>query len=366
MKRLLWTLLLAVLLLPCARAYNADLFETQLEAVGGTHITDSLTPGQRSYLDGISIAPESDITSSFTKVVRNALRDVEGVLQNTLRSLAKLLLVAILCGCVSAFSQESRQIVTMGGALAMAAVLFGDFRSVLHAVLDAIEQTGVLAAGMFPVMSAAMTLSGSAGAAAATQSLGMIAFDLVIRLIENLLVPAVCAYLAVCVVNAAVGGELLGGLGSLIRWAVTGILKLVLTLFIAFLTLGGTVSGSVDQLSLKAARFAVSGGVPVVGGIISDAAETMLSGAVLVKNAVGVLGMLCVAAICLVPFLQAGAAYLLFKAGSAVLAPVCGKELGEMLGSVGEGVGLLLGMLGTCCAILFFEMVLAITLVRVG
>ncbi len=69
-------------------------------------------------------------------------------------------------------------------------------------------------------------------------------------------------------------------------------------------------------------------------------------------------------AVCLVPFLKAGAAYLLFKAGAAVMSPVCGKELGSMLGGIGEGVGLLLGMLGTCCAILFFEMVLAITIVK--
>ncbi|MDE7035145.1 MAG: hypothetical protein K2O74_02705, partial [Eubacteriales bacterium] len=51
-------------------------------------------------------------------------------------------------------------------------------------------------------------------------------------------------------------------------------------------------------------------------------------------------------------------------AGEAVMSPVCGKELVSMLGGIGEGFGLLLGMLGTCCAILFFEMVLAITIVK--
>ncbi len=364
MKRFLCALLLLAALLCPAFAYDAELFGQQMTAIGGDTLTGSLTPAQRGYLAGSSAAPDANLIDSFINLLRSAWQDAAGALQDTFRSLLKILIVAILCGCANGFAHEHQQIITMGGALAVAAILFGDFRSVLHAVLTAIEQVGVLAAGMFPVMAAALTLTGAAGAAATTQSAGMFAFDLVIRMIENLLVPAVCAYLAVLTVNAAVGGDLLGSLGALIRWAVTGSLKLVLTLFITFLTLGGAVSGSVDQLSLKAARFAVSGSVPVVGGIISDAAETMLSGAVLVKNAVGVLGMLCVTAICLVPFLRAGASYLLFKAGAAVLSPVCGKELSAMLGGIGEGIGLLLGMLGTCCAILFFEMVLAITLVR--
>ncbi len=344
--------------------YDSALFEKQMSAVGGDSLTDSLTPEQRGYLSGVSAMPDASLWGSFRKLFRNAQADAGGALRDTLRSLMKIFVIAVLCGCVNGFAQDNRQVVTMGGALAVALVMFQDFRSVLHTVLAAIEQVGVLAAGMFPVMAAALTLTGAAGTAAATQAAGMFAFDLVIRLIENLLVPAVCAYFAVLTVNTAAGGDLLGSLGGLIRWAVTGSLKLVLTLFITFLTLGSSVSGSVDQFSLKAARFAVSGSVPVVGGIISDAAETMLSGAVLVKNAVGVLGMLCVAAVCIVPFLKAGAAYLMFKAGAAVMSPVCGKELGTMLGGIGEGIGLLLGMLGTCCAILFFEMVLAIMLVK--
>lgn len=369
MKRvicILFAVVIYAVVLPRALAYDEERFGQQMDAIGGGTLTESLTPAQRGYLGGISVTPETNLWESFLGLLRRAWQDAAGSLRGTLRSLTKLCVIAVLCGCANGFAQENRQMITMGGALAVAVVLFGDFQSALHAVLDAIEQVGVLAAGMFPVMAAALTLTGAAGTAAATQSAGMFAFDLVIRLIENLLVPAVCAYIAVLTVNAAVGGDLLGSLAALIRWAVTGTLKLVLTVFITFLTLGGAVSGSVDQLSLKAARFAVSGSVPVVGGIISDAAETMLSGAVLVKNAVGILGMLCVTAVCLVPFLQAGASYLLFKAGAAVLSPVCGRDLGSMLGGVGEGIGLLLGMLGTCCAILFFEMVLAVMLVKAG
>lgn len=130
-----------------------------------------------------------------------------------------------------------------------------------------------------------------------------------------MLVPAVCAYIAIITVNAALGNDILGGLATFIKWLTTGSLKLILTVFIAYLSISGAIGGSVDAVTLKAAKFAVSGSVPVVGGIISDATESMLAGMAAIKNTVGILGMLGVAAICIAPFLQVGINYLLFKAG---------------------------------------------------
>lgn len=117
-------------------------------------------------------------------------------------------------------------------------------------------------------------------------------------------------------------------------------------------------------MALKTAKFAVSGAVPVVGGVISDAAETVLSGASLLRGSVGVFGMLCVTAICLVPFLRAGASYLLYKAGAALLSPLCSSSLRALLESIGTGYGLLLGMLSACCMIFYLELVYVIAMVK--
>ena len=108
----------------------------------------------------------------------------------------------------------------------------------------------------------------------------------------------------------------------------------------------------------------MSGVVPVVGGVISDAAETMLSGAALLRGSVGVFGMLCVTAICLVPFLQAGASYLCYRAGAAILSPLCSGNLRRLLENIGAGFGLLLGMLGACCMILYLELVYVVAMVK--
>ena len=64
---------------------------------------------------------------------------------------------------------------------------------------------------------------------------------------------------------------------------------------------------------MKVAKAAISGVVPVVGGIISDASETVLAGAGMLKNTIGVFGTLAILAACAYPFLQLGVQYLLYK-----------------------------------------------------
>ena len=150
------------------------------------------------------------------------------------------------------------------------------------------------------------------------------------------------------------------GVGSL----TAGALKLMLTLFTAYLAVSGGVSGNVDRLALKTAKFAVSGAVPVVGGVMSDAAETVLSGASLLRGSVGVFGMVCVTAICLAPFVRAGACCLCFKLGAALLSPLCSDSLRRLLSGIGSGFALLLGMLGASCTILYLELVYAVAMVK--
>ena len=90
----------------------------------------------------------------------------------------------------------------------------------------------------------------------------------------------------------------------------------------------------------------------------------MLAGMSVIKNSIGIFGMLGVAAICIVPFLQVGINYLLFKAGTAVLSPLCSSPLEKLMAGLSDSLGLMLGMLGTCSAVIFFELVFSIAMVK--
>ncbi|MDY3618511.1 stage III sporulation protein AE [Agathobaculum sp.] len=363
MKKLFAACLLAALLLPCASAAGGQTADGQTNELLG-----ALPAEQRQYLDGVPSDVAGDLGASFGKLLDNLASDGQNALQSAVRSMVKVAVIVALTACARGFSAAAGggadAAVDMAGALGCGVVLLTDFSSVLAVCREALSQISVFSATLQPVLAAALSVGGCATTATVLQVATMLVFDLVIRLVTTLLVPAVCAYLAIIAVDAATSNGLLRGLADGVKSLTAGSLKLILTLFITYITVAGGVSGSVDRMALKTAKFAVSGAVPVVGGILSDATETMLTGAALLKNTVGVFGMLCVTAICLVPFLRAGACYLCYKAGAAVLSPLCSKSMEGLLGGIGTGFGLLLGMLSTCSVILYFELVYVVAMVK--
>lgn len=291
--------------------------------------------------------------------------NTKNFITSSIRSLSKMLIVIMLGGICAGFQKNSDlPVVTIATALAITSVLFSDLQGMLSLCTKTLEQTSIFSNTMLPVMAGAITLSGAPVTASATQSITMLALSLIIDFISSVLVPAICAYIAIITVNAALSHDLLDNLGQFIKWITMGSLKLILTVFIAYLSISGAISGSVDAVALKTAKFAVSGSVPVVGGIISDATESMLAGMVTIKNSLGIIGMLGVTAICIIPFLQVGINYLIFKAGTAAFSPICSPPIRKLMAGIGDSLGLMLGMLGTCSAVLFFELVFSILMVN--
>lgn len=359
-------ILAAVLLLPLALCLSAGAAEADAQRERDEAALRSAVAGEaQPYLadtDG------QDVADSFARLLRNAAPDAKSAWAKAAGSLGTAAGIMILTAAARGFSEAAggaaNDAVDMAGALGISAVLLRDFSGVLSLCRSALDGISVFSATLQPVLAAALSMGGSAVTATTLQVASMFAFDLVLRLIEGLLVPAVCVYLAVTVVDAAAGNGVLRGLAEGIGSLSAGALKLILTLFTAYLAVAGGVSGNVDRVALKTAKFAVSGAVPVVGGVMSDAAETVLSGAMLLRGSVGIFGMICVTAICLAPFVRAGACYLCFKAGAALLAPLCPDSLRRLLSGIGTGFGLLLGMLSAACTILYLELVYAVAMVK--
>ena len=190
----------------------------------------------------------------------------------------------------------------------------------------------------------------------------MLFSNLLLTVINGFLLPLTYGYIAACAACAAVGNEGLKRLAGVLKWVVTMVLTILLLTYVGYLTVSGVVAGTADAVAVKAARFTVSSMVPVVGGILSDAAETVLAGAGVLKNAVGVFGMLTILSICLVPFLQLGIHYLTYKLTGALAATVADGRVAGLIDQIGSAFGLVLGMTGASALLLLVSMVSAVSM----
>ena len=119
----------------------------------------------------------------------------------------------------------------------------------------------------------------------------------------------------------------------------------------------GVVSGSADAVRLKATKLTISGMVPVVGSILSDASESILVGAGIMKNTVGVYGLLVILALWIEPFLTIGLQYLLLKATVAICETFDTKDVSGVIKSFSTAMGLILAMTGTVCLMFLISVV---------
>lgn len=243
------------------------------------------------------------------------------------------------------------------GALWITAMAAGDLNALIGLGRETIVELSQLSKVVLPVMAAAEAASGGVTAASVRQVGAVFFSDVLLTVIERALLPMAYLYIGAAAAGAVLEGEVMERIGELLKkligWALGGLL----TLFTAYLTVSGALAGSADAQAVKLAQSALSAAVPVVGGILSDAAESVLAGAGLLRGMVGTLGTLAAAGLCLLPLLRLACQYALYQAASLVAAAVGPKKLVKLLSMLGDAFGLVLAMTAASAFLLLVSLI---------
>ena len=144
--------------------------------------------------------------------------------------------------------------------------------------------------------------------------------NVLLNVSNTIMIPIVSVYL-VCMIGGCVfEQELLRKVSELICWGCKTVLKGSVVLFVTYLTVTGMISGAGEDLAVRIAKTTISNGLPIVGKLVSDTASTLVAGATLLRNGVGVYGMLVIISILTIPLTSVGVRYFLFKIVSKIAA----------------------------------------------
>ena len=162
--------------------------------------------------------------------------------------------------------------------------------------------------------------------------------------IEKCLVPLM-TFSAVLSVAGNIGETTsISGFIKIVKSITKWLMAFVITLFTGINAIYGFSASSLDAVSAKTIKFAVGSLVPVVGGFLSDTLDTVTTSAGLIKNAVGVSGIVIMCGICVVPVIKLGVMQLLLKLCAAIAEPVTDKRISGMLWSISEAVTSVFGV----------------------
>lgn len=296
---------------------------------------------------------------------QRAVADLKSHLFSGVRSVAAMVVGIVLLGVVESLAPDGNtaRYVTVVGVLWITAVSAGDMSSLIGLGQETIAKVSELTKLLIPALAAATAAAGGVTAASVRQ-VGTVFFsDILVSLMERLLLPLLYLYIGTAAAGAVLEGSALESLGTLLKKGITWLLSGLMILFTTYLTISGTIAGTADAQAVKLAKTAVSTVVPVVGGILADAAETVLAGAGLLRGMIGVFGALAVLSLCLTPFLRLSVQYLLYQAAGIVAQTAGPKKLHKLLTMLADAFALVLGMTAACALLLIISLVSTLTVV---
>lgn len=328
-------------------------------------LTEGLSPEQRELMGEMEPLSSPEFPQAVTELISRAAGQSGGALREAVRTSAVLLGICFLSALGGTGERGSLHPARMAGVLGVAAVCTDGLTGLLRLGSDTVRELAAFSQLLFPVLASASAAAGAVTTAPAVYGLTVLCSDLLLSLLTGVLLPAVSVYLLLSAADCVLEHASLRRLCSLLIWGIKTMLKTILYVFTGFLTVTQVVSGTADAMTTKAAKLTISGMVPVVGSILSDASETVLVSAALIRNSLGVFGLLGVLAVCILPFLRLGIWYLTLRLTAAVSGIAAPDGPVRMVEAASEGLGLLLAMTGTTALLLLISVVCTIKTVGI-
>lgn len=180
-------------------------------------------------------------------------------------------------------------------------------------------------------------------------------------LVSNFIMPLLFLSALLIIVSSLNDNHKVTNLAGLFRSVAIGTLGIFLTIFLGVLSVQGAASAIQDGVAMKTAKFVTGNFIPVVGRTFTDAADTVLSASLLLKNAVGIVGVAIVIFIALFPAIKIFAIALIYKVAAAVLQPIADGPIITCLNTISKYIVYILACLLAVSLMFFLAIVIIVT-----
>ncbi len=341
----------------------------KLEEVIEDLIASLDTEELQKYLDTLSDFRGIDIKEKLSRLVTGDFSLDYSSLMNSvisfvweeakvmLPAFAVILAVVVLCGVLNSakssfLNSTLSEIIELAGYLSVGAVVLSCLISVLEAGFGSINGMKKQMDIVYPILLTLMAASGGTVSAGVFRPAVAFMSGGITNLFTSVVLPTSVAVVVLAFVGNLSANVRTVRLGELFKSFNKWIVGLSLGLFSLFLTIQGISSAQYDGLSLRAAKYVISGSVPIVGGFLSGGLDVVLAGSAIIKNAVGSFAVFLLVGTLLRPLLLILVFQLFLRLCAAATEPVGGK-ISSFLSRLATDSGYFLAGL-LCVAFLYF------------
>jgi len=277
-------------------ADSAALLEEQFEASGADQLEEMLPDYAQEYLDkiGLNLEPDSTNIISGEDAVEIITDIAVQKAKQPLAVCACALVLIVLSSLTKHMSGTSNSLTTSFDTISSTAAVLTVCIPVavfIDGIADTIGYVCRFGSVLIPVLSGLAAASGKTASAAACSAVTLAALETIMIILPTVIVPVLRVLLGISMVSSLCGYFDLGRLAStvekILRWML-GLAGVFLSGVLAVSTIAASAS---DGAATKATRFVLSGAVPVVGGVISEAIGTIANCVDIIRSSVGAFGI---------------------------------------------------------------------------
>lgn len=212
---------------------------------------------------------------------------------------------------------------------------------------------------LLPMLLTLLVSLGGVTASAVFHPIVLMAVSTVSTLIKDILIPVIFFSAVLTIVNNITNSFQLTRLSGLLKESCIAILGFLLSVFLGIMIIQGAAAAVVDGVSVRTAKFATKNFVPIVGGIFADAIDAIISCSLLLKNAIGVVGVIIVFIVCAFPVLKILSVIFIYKLAAALIQPIGDEKIVNSLNDLANSL-IMLFVTVSSVAMMFF---IAVTII---
>jgi stage III sporulation protein AE len=274
--------------------------------------------------------------------------------------MGKLLFLAVLCAMLqnlqNSFEKSSISLLAYSVCfIFMSSIALTAFYNTLKLASQTVGYMVGFMEALLPLLMSLLAGVGAITSASLFTPLMLFVISSMSVIVKDVVLPLLFLTAALECLNFLSDTYRLSNLASILKQSGMIILGFSMVIFIGVITIQGTAGSIADGLALRTAKFATATFIPVVGKMFADTVELVMGASLLLKNAVGIFGIIVVSMICILPLIKILSLILVIKISGALVQPLGDEKMAKCLDSIGNNLFLVFGAVLTVALMFFLD-----------
>jgi len=328
------------------------------ESFGKIDLNDMLSQAIQGKIDNQSL---------YNKIINLLGKEVI----SSLKILISILVIIVIHGILKSITDNLgntsiSQIIYFVQYILIVTLIMSNFTEIIKIVKDTANDLVGFINVLIPLLLTLMIYTGNIATSTLLQPIILFISNFIGNIIIDILIPIVLIIVVFSIISKISERVQVDKLSKFLKSSVVWFLGVTLTIFVGVVSLEGTLSSSVDGVTAKTAKAAVSSIIPVVGKVIGDVVDSVLGCGVILKNAVGLVGVIVILGICIMPIIKIGTLSIIYSLASAIIQPVADEKIIKLLDEMGGVFKLLLGILCALSVLLIIGVTMVVKISNSG